>query len=49
MAPDGWLSMVCIETANVGPNAITVAPGAQHTMETHIFVQEFAAGYSAQK
>jgi glucose-6-phosphate 1-epimerase len=49
MAPDGWLSMVCIETANVGPNAITLAPGAQHTMETHIFVQEFAAGYSAQK
>jgi glucose-6-phosphate 1-epimerase len=48
MAPNGWLTMTCIETANVGPNAITLAPGQQHTMEAHIFVQEFAPGYSAQ-
>ena len=48
MAPNGWLTMTCIETANVGPNAITLAPGQQHTMEAHIFVQTFAPGYTAQ-
>jgi glucose-6-phosphate 1-epimerase len=48
MSPDCWLTMVCIETANVGPNAITLLGGEHHTMEAHIFVQEFAAGYSAQ-
>jgi glucose-6-phosphate 1-epimerase len=48
MAPDGWRSMVCIETANAVSNAITLAPGGQYTMEAHIFVQDFAAGYSAE-
>jgi glucose-6-phosphate 1-epimerase len=48
MAPDGWVTMTCIETANVAANAITLAPGQQHSMEAHIFVQEFAAGYSAE-
>jgi glucose-6-phosphate 1-epimerase len=48
MAPDGWLTMVCIETANVAANAITLAPGQQHTMEAHIFVQKFVTGYSAE-
>lgn len=46
MAPNGWLAMVCIETANVGPNAITLATGEHHTMEAHVFVEEFAPGYS---
>ncbi len=46
MAPDGWLTMVCIETANVSTDAITLAGGEQHTLEAHLFVQEFAAGYS---
>jgi hypothetical protein len=40
--------MVCIETANAVSNAITLAPGGQYTMEAHIFVQDFAAGYSAE-
>lgn len=44
MTPDGWRSMVCIETANLGPNAITLAPGAQHILEAHIYVQQFAPG-----
>jgi glucose-6-phosphate 1-epimerase len=48
MAPDGWLTMVCIETANVGPNAITLPPGEHHTMEAHIYTQDFAAGDSAE-
>jgi glucose-6-phosphate 1-epimerase len=46
MAPDGWRSMVCIETANLGANAITLAPGGQHILEAHIFVQQFAPGVS---
>jgi glucose-6-phosphate 1-epimerase len=49
MAPDGWRTMTCIETANAGPNAITLAPGEHHTMATHIYVQDFAAGYSAER
>jgi glucose-6-phosphate 1-epimerase len=48
MAPDGWVTMTCIETANIAANAITLAPGQQHSMEAHIFVQEFAAGYSVE-
>ena len=47
MSPDCWLTMVCIETANVATNAINLASGAHHTMEAHIFVQQFAAGYTA--
>jgi glucose-6-phosphate 1-epimerase len=46
MSPDCWLTMVCIETANVGPNAVTLAGGEHHTMEAHLFVQEFAPGYT---
>jgi glucose-6-phosphate 1-epimerase len=48
MAPNDWLIMTCIETANAAANAITLAPGEQHAMEAHIFVQEFAEGYSAE-
>jgi len=47
MSPLCWLTMVCVETANVATNAITLASGAHHTMEAHIFVQQFAAGYTA--
>lgn len=46
MSPSCWLTMVCVETANVATNAITLAPNEQHTMEAHIFVQQFAAGYA---
>jgi glucose-6-phosphate 1-epimerase len=48
MSPDCWLTMVCIETANVGPNAITLPSGEHQTMEAHLFVQKFAAGYTAE-
>jgi glucose-6-phosphate 1-epimerase len=40
MEPTGWLTMTCIETANVATDAITLAPGEHHKMECHIFVQE---------
>jgi glucose-6-phosphate 1-epimerase len=29
---DEWPRMACIETANAGANAITLAPGAKHAM-----------------
>ena len=48
MSSDCWLTMVCVETANVGPNAITLASGEHHTMEAHLYVQEFATGYTAE-
>jgi glucose-6-phosphate 1-epimerase len=48
MAPNEWLTMVCIETANVATNAITLPTGEQHTMEAHLYTQDFAAGYSAE-
>lgn len=48
MDPNGWLTMACIETANANANAIALAPGEHHAMEAHIFVQTFAAGYSAE-
>ena len=48
MSPLCWLTMLCIETANVTTNAITLASGDHHCMEAHIFVQQFAAGYTAE-
>jgi glucose-6-phosphate 1-epimerase len=47
LTPACWLTLVCVETANVATNAITLAPGEHHTMEAHLFVQQFAAGYTA--
>ncbi|MFG0261194.1 MAG: D-hexose-6-phosphate mutarotase [Novipirellula sp. JB048] len=35
---DEWRSMVCIETANVGPHAITLWPGDAHVMTAEIGV-----------
>ena len=29
---DDWMRMVCVETANVQPEAVTLAPGEQHVM-----------------
>lgn len=33
---DGYRSMVCIEAANAGPDARTIAPGQSHTLKTII-------------
>jgi len=41
MNPDGWRSMLCIETANAAENAIMLAPHSAHTMEAHLRVEEF--------
>jgi glucose-6-phosphate 1-epimerase len=47
LSPACWLTMVCIETANVATDSITLNSGEHHTMEAHIFTQQFAAGYTA--
>ena len=36
---DEWPGMVCIETANIYDNAVTLAPGEAHTMEARIGVE----------
>ncbi len=38
LAPDEWLSFVCVETANAGPNAITLPPKQSRTMQTTITI-----------
>ena len=35
---DEWPQMLCIETANAGANAITLAPGKSHAMRAVISV-----------
>ncbi len=32
MGPDGYLNMLCVETANAAEDTITLAPGAQHRL-----------------
>ena len=39
MEPDGWRGMVCVETANVADDAVTLPPGATHTMRTVIRIE----------
>ncbi len=41
--PDGWQQMLCVETGNVGPNAVTVAPKQGHTLALEITVEKVAA------
>jgi D-hexose-6-phosphate mutarotase len=38
-----WLKMLCIETANVWHNAITLNPGQSHTLRQHIQSDRLAA------
>jgi glucose-6-phosphate 1-epimerase len=40
MEPDGWRTMLCVETANVGEDAVTLEPGATHTMRAEISVEK---------
>jgi glucose-6-phosphate 1-epimerase len=39
MEPEGWRRMLCVETANVGASAVTLAPGAAHTMRAIVRVE----------
>ena len=43
MAPDGWQRMLCIETANVMEDIITLAPGASHTLGVSIASKRMSA------
>ena len=44
MEPEGWHGMLCVETANVGAAAITLAPGEVHTMEARVTLSANTAG-----
>jgi glucose-6-phosphate 1-epimerase len=35
---DGWMRMVCVETSNVSPFDVNLAPGQQHTMKALVSV-----------
>ena len=39
--PDGWRSMVCVESANALENAVNVAPGATHTLAVEYWAETF--------
>jgi len=39
MEPDAWLHMACVETANVGEDAVTLEPGEAHTMHAEISIE----------
>ncbi len=43
LPPDAWREFVCLETANVAENAITLQPGEAHTTEMHLAVEQDAA------
>ena len=36
LAPDSWQHFLCVEAANTGTDAITLAPGQAHTLEARI-------------
>jgi glucose-6-phosphate 1-epimerase len=38
--PSEWHEFVAIETVNAAANAVTLAPGATHTMQAHLSVEE---------
>jgi glucose-6-phosphate 1-epimerase len=40
MEPEGWVGMLCVESGNAGPNAITLAPGETHTLKSVISVEQ---------
>jgi len=39
MADDGWQHMVCVETANVLTDVVTLAPDAMHTLSVSIWAE----------
>jgi glucose-6-phosphate 1-epimerase len=43
MTADGWQTMLCIESANAGDAAITLAPGATHTLRCMVSVEKTPA------
>ena len=41
MGQDGYREMVCIETANAGSDAVTIAPGERHRHQAEISVENY--------
>lgn len=39
LGDDDWQQMVCVETANAGPNAVTLGPGLSHEINATISVE----------
>jgi glucose-6-phosphate 1-epimerase len=39
MQPDGWRSMVCVETANVMTDVVTLKPGDMHALSVSIWAE----------
>lgn len=39
LGPTEWHEFLCCETVNAGVNAITLAPGATHSMQAHVSVE----------
>lgn len=40
LEPTEWHEYVCVETVNAGVNAVTLAPGATHTMQAKVTVEK---------
>jgi glucose-6-phosphate 1-epimerase len=40
LEPSEWHTFIAIETVNAAANAVTLAPGATHTMQAHISVED---------
>jgi glucose-6-phosphate 1-epimerase len=40
MDPEGWRSMIAVETGNVGPDAVTLAAGERHAMAFDVAVEK---------
>ena len=40
---DEWQGMACVETANVGGDAVAIAPGATHVMRTTLSVESLSS------
>jgi glucose-6-phosphate 1-epimerase len=43
LEPSEWHKFIAIETVNAAANAVTLAPGATHTMQAHISVEDIEA------
>jgi glucose-6-phosphate 1-epimerase len=42
MEPDGWQRMVCVETANVLSDVVTIAPNEMHVMSVSVWAEELS-------
>lgn len=49
MAPEGWRTMLCVETVNAGEEAILLHPGEAHTMGTRLSITHLPASQPKEK